>query len=203
MSNSGADKGRRRFLVAATSVVGATGSVALAVPFLQSWLPSARAKAAGAPVEVNISKLEEGQQLTVIWRGKPIWLVKRSDEMIANLPSLDSMLRDPASGGDDTSWLPEYAREGDWRSRKKNVLVLVGICTHLGCSPTFRPEMAPPDLGASWKGGWYCPCHGSRFDLAGRVFKNVPAPKNLQVPVYSYKDDQTIVIGIDENGEAV
>ncbi len=202
MSHSVVDQGRRRFLIASTSVVGAVGVAAMAAPFLSSWNPSARAKAAGAPVEVNVSKIEEGQQLTVIWRGKPIWLVKRTDAMVDALPSLDNMLRDPSSDQDDKAWLPEYARDF-YRSREMGLLVLVGVCTHLGCSPTYRPEMAPPDLGDAWKGGWYCPCHGSRFDLAGRVYKNVPAPQNLQVPAYSYKDEQTVIIGVDENGEAV
>lgn len=201
MSNTEVDEGRRRFLVTATSVVGAAGAAAAATPYLKSWTPSARAKAAGAPVEVNINNIEEGQQLTVKWRGKPVWLVKRTSEMVDALPSNESNLLDPKSVNDDMSWLPAYARD-DWRSREKGLLVLVGICTHLGCSPTYKPDMGAPDMGADWKGGWYCPCHGSRFDLAGRVFKNVPAPKNLEVPIYSYKNENTVVVGIDENGEA-
>jgi len=198
MANSEVDTGRRRFLIGATSVVGAAGTVAMAVPFLSSWNPSARALAAGAPVEVNISKIENGQQIREIWRGKPVWIVKRTEEMLKNLPSNDPKLRDPAS--DVVSQQPEYAKNGT-RSRKPEYLILVGICTHLGCSPTYRPELAPEDLGVDWKGGWYCPCHGSRYDLAGRVFKGVPAPINLAVPPHYYKSDGVIVVG--EDGEAV
>ncbi len=202
MENSEVDKGRRRFLIGATSVVGAAGAAAAATPFLISWNPSERAKAAGAPVEVNLSKVQEGQLVRVIWRKKPIWIVNRTEEMLANLPSNDNLLKDPESGVADQQ--PSYAQNPTrTREGKEKYLVLIGICTHLGCSPTFRPELAPADLGAEWKGGWYCPCHGSRFDLAGRVFKNVPAPTNLVVPVYSYKDENTVVIGLDENGEAV
>ena len=199
MENSSVDKGRRRFLVAATSVVGAAGAGAAAVPYLASWNPSERAKSAGAPVEVNLSKAEEGQLLRVIWRKKPIWIVNRSQEMIDNLPKNNSLLVDPESTKLEQQ--PDYAINTG-RARKDKYLVLIGICTHLGCSPTYRPEMAPADLGSDWRGGWYCPCHGSRFDLAGRVYKNVPAPTNLVVPVYSYKDDNTLIIGVDENGEA-
>lgn len=197
MANSEVDTSRRRFLIGATSVVGAAGTVAMAVPFLNSWNPSARALAAGAPVEINVSKIEDGQQIRAIWRGKPVWVVKRTEEMLKNLPSIDPKLRDPAS--DVVSQQPEYAKNGT-RSRKPEYLILVGICTHLGCSPTYRPELAPDDLGADWKGGWYCPCHGSRYDLAGRVFKGVPAPKNLPVPPHYYKSDSVIVVG--EDGEA-
>ncbi len=202
MENSEVDKGRRRFLIGATSVVGAAGAAAAAAPFLISWNPSERAKAAGAPVEINLSKVQEGQLVRVIWRKKPIWIVNRTEEMLANLPSNDNLLKDPESGVADQQ--PAYAQNpARTREGKEKYLVLIGICTHLGCSPTFRPELAPADLGAEWKGGWYCPCHGSRFDLAGRVFKNVPAPTNLVVPVYSYKDENTVIIGLDENGEAV
>ncbi|PIE00604.1 MAG: ubiquinol-cytochrome c reductase iron-sulfur subunit [Thiothrix nivea] len=196
MANSGVNKNRRRFLIAATSVVGAGGVAAIATPFLSSMSPSARALAAGAPVEFNVSKVQPGQQLRVMWRGKPVWVVNRTEQMLADLPGLDSRLKDPNS--DILSQQPEYAKNG-YRSRKPQYLVLVGICTHLGCSPTYRPEVAPADLGADWKGGWYCACHGSRFDLAGRVFKNVPAGSNLEVPPYYFKDDQTILIG--ESGE--
>jgi len=197
MANSGVDTGRRRILIAATSVVGAAGVAAVAAPFLSSWNPSARALAAGAPVEVSVSKVEPGQLIRVIWRGKPVWLVNRTPEMLAALPSLDGNLKDPNS--DNVKQQPEYAKNGArTRQGKEQYLVLVGICTHLGCSPTYRPELAPADLGADWKGGWYCPCHGSRFDLAGRVFKNVPAGANLEVPPYYFKSDDTILIG--ENG---
>jgi ubiquinol-cytochrome c reductase iron-sulfur subunit len=188
------NKGRRRLLVAATSVVGAAGATAVAAPFINSWSPSARALAAGAPVEVNISKVEPGQLLRVIWRGKPVWIVNRTDEMLANLSKNDNNLRDPASAVPTQQ--PTYAQNA-YRSREPKYLVLVGICTHLGCSPTYRPEVAPEDLGAEWKGGWACPCHGSRFDLAGRVFKNVPAATNLVVPPYYFKNTYTLLIGED------
>lgn len=196
MANSGVDKGRRRVLIAATSVVGAAGAAAVAAPFLMSWSPSARALAAGAPVEVSVAKVEPGQLLRVIWRGKPVWVVNRTPEMLASLDGLADQLKDPNS--DNIKQQPEYAKNlARTRQGKEQYLVLVGICTHLGCSPTFRPELAPPDLGANWKGGWYCPCHGSRFDLAGRVFKNVPAGANLEVPPYFFKDDSTILVGED------
>ncbi|HID36082.1 MAG TPA: ubiquinol-cytochrome c reductase iron-sulfur subunit [Ghiorsea sp.] len=188
------DVKRRRMLVAATSVVGAAGTAAFAAPLLISWMPSARAKAAGAPVEVNIGKIESGQLVRVIWRGKPVWLINRSEQMIKDLPGLDSRLVDPAS--DIETQQPAYAKNAT-RSRKPEMSVMVGICTHLGCSPTYRPEVAPADLGADWKGGFYCPCHGSRFDMAGRVYKNVPAPTNLIVPPYFYKSDDVILIGED------
>ena len=188
------NKGRRRMLIAATSAVGAAGTAAFAAPLLISWMPSERAKAAGAPVEVNVSKVEPGQLLRVIWRGKPIWVVKRTDQMIADLPKNNTLLVDPESSV--ATQQPEYAKN-EGRSRKPEMLILIGICTHLGCSPTYRPELAPADLGAAWKGGWYCPCHGSRFDLAGRVFKNVPAPTNLVVPPHYYKSDDVVLIGED------
>jgi len=192
MANSKVNKGRRRFLIGATSVVGAAGTAAIATPFIMSLTPSARALAAGAPVEVNVSKIEEGQLIRVIWRGKPVWIVHRSKEMVEMLPSNDAKLKDPDS--EVASQQPQFA-QNEYRSIKPEYLVLVGICTHLGCSPTFRPELAPADLGADWKGGWYCPCHGSRFDLAGRVIKGSPAGKNLEVPPYYYKSDSTILVG--------
>lgn len=195
MANSEVNKGRRRFLVSATSVVGGLGAAAVAAPFIMSLTPSARALAAGAPVEVNVSKVEEGQLLRVIWRGKPVWIVHRSKEMIAMLPSNDAKLKDPDS--EVVSQQPAYAQNTQ-RSIKAEYLVLIGICTHLGCSPTFRPELAPADLGADWKGGWYCPCHGSRYDLSGRVIKGSPAGTNLVVPPYYYKTDSTILVGEDK-----
>lgn len=199
MANSGVDKSRRRLLIAATSVVGAAGAAAVAAPFLSSWSPSARALAAGAPVEVPVSKVEPGQLIRVIWRGKPVWIVNRTPEMLATLDGLADSLKDPNS--DNVKQQPEYAKNlARTREGKEQYLVLVGICTHLGCSPTYRPELAPADLGADWKGGWYCPCHGSKFDLAGRVYKNVPAGANLEVPPYYFKDDNTILVG--ENGGA-
>jgi len=185
---------RRRMLIAATSVVGAAGTAAFAAPLLISWMPSARALNAGAPAEANIGKMVDGQKINVIWQGKPVWLIKRSEKTIADLPSLDGRLVDPASAVEAQQ--PAYAKNAG-RARKSEMLVLVGICTHLGCSPTYRPELAPADLGADWKGGFYCPCHGSRFDLAGRVYKNVPAPTNLVVPKHFYKSDELIVIGLD------
>ncbi|MBJ6612090.1 MAG: ubiquinol-cytochrome c reductase iron-sulfur subunit [Candidatus Thiothrix moscowensis] len=196
MANSGVDKSRRRFLIATTSVVGAAGAAAIAAPFLSSWSPSARALAAGAPVEVPVGKVEPGQLIRVIWRGKPVWVVNRTPEMLATLEGLADNLKDPNS--DNLKQQPEYAKNlARTREGKEKYLILVGICTHLGCSPTYRPELAPADLGASWKGGWYCACHGSRFDLAGRVFKNVPAGANLEVPPYYFKDDNTVLIGED------
>ena len=188
------DVKRRRMLIAATSVVGAAGTAAFAAPLLISWMPSARALAAGAPVEVNISKVQPGQLLRVIWRGKPVWVVNRTKQMLTDLPTINSLLADPESAVEAQQ--PSYAKNPT-RSIKENMLVLIGICTHLGCSPTYRPELAPADMGPDWKGGFYCPCHGSKFDLAGRVYKNVPAPTNLVVPPYYYKSDSVILVGED------
>ncbi len=193
------DTGKRRFLTAAASVVGGAGAAAVAVPFVSSMLPSAKAEAAGAPVEVDISKLESGQLLTVEWRGKPVWIFRRSPEALTNLESLNDTLRDPAS--QVATQQPEYC-QNDTRAIRDELMVLVGICTHLGCSPTYRPELAPADLGEDWKGGFFCPCHGSRFDLAGRVFQGVPAPKNLQVPPYHFQGDNLVVVGEDAEGVA-
>ena len=194
MSTDGVDQGRRRFLTAATVVVGGVGAVAAAVPFVVSMQPSARALAAGAPVEADISKLEPGQMMTVEWRGKPVWLVLRTEQNIKDLPSLDGDLLDPAS---DANQQPEYAKNPN-RSIKPELAVIVGVCTHLGCSPTYRPEIAPGDLGANWRGGFFCPCHGSRFDLAGRVYSGVPAPKNLEVPPYTFLSDSRVLVGVDQ-----
>ena len=189
------DTGRRRFLVNSTSVVAAVGAGFVAVPFVSSWMPSERAKNAGAPVEVDISKLEEGRMLVVEWQSKPVWIIKRSEKTLANLATLDGNLRDPNSENVDQQ--PEYAQNHD-RSIKPEILVLVGICTHLGCSPTFRPDIAPADLGADWLGGFFCPCHSSKFDLAGRVYQGVPAPTNLAVPPHKYLSDNVILVGEDE-----
>ncbi len=197
MSNDGVNKGRRRFLVGATSVIGAVGAVGVAVPFVASWHPSARARAAGAPATADISRLEPGQQMTVEWRGRPVWIVHRTEEMLATLEQLDDRIRDPQSNAQSSDQQPEYAQNRH-RSIKPQYLVAIGICTHLGCSPTYRPEIAPNDLGSDWLGGFFCPCHGSRFDLAGRVYRNQPAPTNLVVPPHSYVDDHTIIVGVDE-----
>jgi ubiquinol-cytochrome c reductase iron-sulfur subunit len=193
-SSAGVNKNRRRVLIAATSVVGAVGAGFAAVPFIASMNPSAKARAAGAPVEADISKLEPGALLRVKWRGKPIWIVNRTPEMLAALPTLDPELTDPNS---EVPQQPEYCKNPT-RSIKPEYLVAIGICTHLGCSPTFRPEVAPDDLGPNWKGGFFCPCHGSRFDLAARVFKGVPAPTNLVIPIHTYLNDTTILVGQDQ-----
>ena len=194
MSIDGVDTSKRRFLTAAATVVGGAGAAVAIVPFVSSMQPSARAKAAGAPVEADISKLELGQRITVEWRGKPVWIVRRTPEVLAALPGMDGILGDPTSA---LPQQPEYAANGT-RSIKDDVLIVVGICTHLGCSPTFRPELAPDDLGPDWKGGFFCPCHGSKFDLAGRVFAGVPAPTNLVVPPHYYISDTRVLIGVDQ-----
>ena len=195
MSGDETNTGRRRFLTAATSVVGAVGVGFVLVPFISSMQPSAKARAAGAPVRADMSKLESGQMIRVKWRGKPVWIVKRTDSMIETLPTLDDQLRDPESL---ESIQPPYA-QNELRSIKPEILVLIGICTHLGCSPTYRPDVGAADLGGdAWKGGFFCPCHGSRFDLAGRVYKGVPAPINLDVPPHRYLSETEIVVGEDE-----
>jgi ubiquinol-cytochrome c reductase iron-sulfur subunit len=195
MSEQTIDLGKRRFLTGATSVVGAVGVGFVATPFLATWMPSARAKAAGAPVDVDVSKLEEGQMMRALWRKKPIWVFKRNKEEIANLAKLDSRLVDPKSS--NKAQQPEYANNNT-RSIKPEIAVIIGICTHLGCSPTYRPEVGAADLGGdSWLGGFYCPCHGSRFDLSGRVFQNVPAPTNLEIPPHHYVSDDLLRIGVD------
>ncbi|UZE95577.1 ubiquinol-cytochrome c reductase iron-sulfur subunit [Alkalimarinus alittae] len=194
MSNGEVNAGRRRFLIGATSVVGGVGAVGAAVPFVASWNPSAKAKAAGAPVTANISKIEPGQQMTVEWRGKPVWIVRRTQEMIDNIEKMNDKVLDPDSLEPQQ---PEYIT-GIYRASRPEFAVLVGICTHLGCSPQYRPEVEAADLGADWLGGFFCPCHGSKFDLSGRVFKGVPAPLNLEVPPYKYIDDNNLIIGVDE-----
>ena len=197
--SEGVDRDKRRFLTMLTTGVGAVGAVFAATPFVLSMTPSARAKAAGAPVEADISKLELGQMMTVEWRGKPVWIVHRTKEMLDRLPSLDPQLVDPQSKVDQQ---PPYAQNED-RSIKPEYLVLVGICTHLGCSPLHKFEVGPASgLGEEWPGGFFCPCHGSKFDLAGRVFKNVPAPRNLLVPPHMYLSNTVIRIGEDKKGAA-
>jgi len=184
---------RRHFLTVATVVTGGAGVIATAVPFVSSFKPSARAQALGAPIEVDVSKLEVGALLKIEWRGHPIYILHRSDEMIASLGKDSALLRDPMSKDSEQ---PSYATN-EHRSIKPAYLVLEGVCTHLGCAPMPRFEVAPADLGPQWPGGFLCPCHGSKFDLAGRVFAGVPAPTNLGVPPYRYINDNTILIGSD------
>lgn len=187
------DNNRRHFLGVATGVMGLVGAGFVAYPFLASWRPSARAQALGAPVEINVSKLEVGQILRVEWRGSPVWVLRRSSQMLESLtmPEVVNRLRDPQSGQSEQ---PEFARNPH-RSLREEYLVVVGSCTHLGCAPLERFEVAPADLGPDWRGGFFCPCHGSTFDLAGRVYAGVPAPLNLPVPPYMFMDDNTILVG--------
>ena len=196
MANEVVDHGRRRFLTAATAVVGGVGIVAAAVPFLKSWEPSARAKAAGAPVIADISKIELGQKVDYAWRGLPVFVVNRTKEQLALLPSLAPRLTDPDSKVDQQ---PDYIKGVD-RSIKPEWLVVIGICTHLGCVPEFVPEIKPEPFDPDWKGGFFCPCHKSRYDLSGRVFKGVPAPKNMVIPPYHFADETHIQIGVDPKG---
>jgi ubiquinol-cytochrome c reductase iron-sulfur subunit len=184
---------RRHFLTVATAVTGGVGLAATAVPFVSSFKPSARAQALGVPVEVDVSKIEPGALLKVEWRGKAIYILHRSEAMLNVLSRDAALLRDP---GSEDSVQPTYA-QNEYRSIKPTFLVLEGVCTHLGCAPMPRFEVGPADLGADWPGGFFCPCHGSKFDLAGRVFSGVPAPTNLPVPPYRYINDNTIVIGAD------
>jgi ubiquinol-cytochrome c reductase iron-sulfur subunit len=201
--NGRVDNSRRTWLIA-TSVAGGVGGVATLVPFVGSLAPSEKAKAAGAPVEADIGNLKPGDMMVVPWRGKPVWIVNRTEAMLADVVKADPELADPHTLNPFSMPLPEYCNN-EYRSRAdhKNILVLVGICTHLGCSPSPRFTPGPqPNLPSDWPGGWLCPCHGSTFDLAGRVFKNKPAPQNLDVPRYMFVNATTIVIGKDENGEA-
>lgn len=195
--DSQVDLDKRNFLLA-TSAVGALGAAAVAVPFVTSMTPSERAKAAGAPVEVDISKIEPGTMLTAEWRGQPVWVINRTDEMTAELAKHNDQLSDPAC--EVTSQQPTYCKNAN-RSIKPNLAVIVGICTHLGCSPTAKLQ-ANGDMGENWTGGFFCPCHGSKFDLAGRVFKGSPAPINLVVPPHKYLADNTLLIGVDTEEKA-
>lgn len=199
MSNGEVNLARRRFLIGATSVVGGAGVVGAAVPFLASWQPSAKAKALGAPVRADVSKLRPGEILGPLpeWRGKPIFVVKRTDAMLDQLEALEPMLADPGSAR--PSQQPGYAANR-WRAReeRKDLSVLIGICTHLGCSPKYYPEVGPQAFDGNWKGGYFCPCHGSKFDLSGRVYAGVPAPSNLEVPPYTFESDAIMLIGEDE-----
>jgi ubiquinol-cytochrome c reductase iron-sulfur subunit len=197
MSNVSLNNGRRRFLTATTAVVGGVGALGVAVPFIKSWNPSEKAKAAGAPVDVDISKLEEGQIMRVEWRGKPVWVVRRAKSVLDSLDSLDGQLRDPAS---EEGQQPEYA-QNKYRSIKAEYFIAVGICTHLGCSPTYLPDSFSEQVQGV-KSGFFCPCHGSKFDMAGRVFQGVPAPLNLVVPKHMYLSDSKIRIGVEEGEEA-
>ena len=190
------DPKKRRFLIAASSVVGAGAAVVVAVPFVASMLPSARAVAAGAPVQVDLDKIEPGQLLTVEFRGAPHWVIKRTPEMVAQLNKNDALLADSKS---DASKQPEYAKNPN-RSLKPELFVARGVCTHLGCSPTFRKEIGAADLGADWPGGFFCPCHQSKFDMSGRVFAGMPAPTNLAIPPYKFLSDTSLLIGDDSKG---
>ncbi len=199
MANEEVNTGRRRFLTATTAVVGAVGAGFAAVPFIKSWSPSARARFAGAPVSQDISALAEGAQVVINWRGQPIFISRRSKAMLDVMKSLDGILADPASANVDQQ--PAYA-QNPTRSIKPEISVLVGVCTHLGCAPEFLPEVKPEPFDPDWKGGYFCPCHKSRYDLAGRVFKAQPAPANLPVPPYFFENDSTVVIGVDPKGAA-
>lgn len=198
MNNEGVDQSKRQFLTTALTVVGAVGTGYLAVPFLSQMQPSVKAMAASAPVDVDLSKMETGQLLRVAWRGKPVWILNRTPEVLKTLTTLDSQLADPKSL---ESLQPETSKNA-MRSIKPEIFVAVGLCTHLGCSPTFRPEVAPPDLGEKWKGGFFCPCHGSWFDLAGRVYSGVPAPTNLEIPPHRYVTDTLLIVGEPAEGES-
>ena len=198
MSDTRLDTSKRTWLIA-SGCAGAVGGIATAVPFVSTFQPSEKAKAAGAAVEVDISAIKPGEKLTVEWRGKPVWVFKRTPEQLAALKSLNGNLRDPKS--DNIDQTPAFAKnEARTIKGKENIAVIVGICTHLGCSPSYVPEMLPQPFDADWKGGFYCPCHQSRFDLAGRVYQGVPAPSNLEIPPYHYSDDSTIIIGVAPEG---
>lgn len=189
------DLKRRCFLRNATTAVGGIGLAATSVPFISYWLPSADTEAAGAPVKVDISKLEPKQQLTIPWRGQPIWVIRRTQDMIDDLPKLNSKLRDPDSSEDQQ---PSYAKN-IYRSIKPELFVAIGVCTHLGCIPNYRPDVG--GVSPDWLGGFYCPCHGSRYDLAGRVYQGVPAPLNIKIPRYMYSSETEIIVGQDQEGE--
>lgn len=194
MNSDGVNTGRRRFLTAATSVVGVAGAVGIAVPFVGSWNPSAKAKAAGAPVKADISKLEPGQMVVVEWRGKPVYVVYRTEAQLADLDKLTPELKDPDS---EISIQPDYI-EGTARAVRREILIAEGLCTHLGCAPKYRPEVGAADLGGDeWLGGFFCPCHGSKFDLSGRVYNGAPASTNLVIPPYFYESENLVVIGMD------
>jgi len=197
MTSDGVNHSRRKFLLGATSVVGGAGVVGAAIPFVSSWQPSAKAKAAGAPVKVNISKLEVGARMVVVWRGKPVYIIRRTNETLAALNGIgEDVLKDVAS---ESASQPTYvAGTARTLKGKEEYLILVGLCTHLGCAPIYRPDVGAMDMGGdAWLGGFFCPCHGSKFDLSGRVYAGVPAPTNLEVPPHSYETDDVVIIGID------
>ena len=195
MSSDGVNRGRRQFLTAATSAVGVAGVVGVAVPFVGSWNPSAQARAAGAPVKADVSKIEPGQMVVVEWRGKPVYVMRRTPEQLEGLAELDGKLKDPES---ETADQPDYI-SGRERSIKAEILVMVGLCTHLGCAPKFHPEVGVTAFAdESWRAGFFCPCHGSLFDLSGRVYAGVPASANLVIPPYTFESDAVVVIGVDE-----
>jgi ubiquinol-cytochrome c reductase iron-sulfur subunit len=198
MANEGVNQGRRKFLTATTVVVGGAGAVTALVPFIKSWEPSERAKNAGVPVLADISKLEPGQRLETLWRGQPVWIVNRSKALLDTLPEVDSRLKDPKSLTDQQ---PKYA-QNEARAIKPEWLVMIGICTHLGCSPNFVPDIKPEPFDPEWKGGFFCPCHKSRYDISGRVFQGVPAPLNMVIPPYKFVDDTHIMIGVNPEGAA-
>jgi len=198
MAKQRVDQNKRRFLIAATAAVGGAGVIAVAAPFVKSMLPSERAKAAGAPVEVDISKIKPGEMITQEWRGKPVWIINLTKEMSEALTKHNDKLSDPML--DVTTQQPDYCKNAT-RSIRPNLVVMIGICTHLGCSPSAKLQ-AGGDMGADWSGGFFCPCHGSKFDLAGRVFKGSPAPTNLVVPPHKYLSESILLIGDDSKGEA-
>ncbi len=191
MADQAVDQGRRRFLIAATGAAGGVATVAVAAPFVLSMMPSERAKAAGAPVEVDLSRIEPGSMVIVEWRGKPVWIVHRTQDMLDRLTGIDDKLADPKL---EVPQQPEYVRNAT-RSIKPELMVMVGICTHLGCSPTAKLRQGDEEMGGDWPGGFFCPCHGSKFDLAGRVFKGSPAPTNMEVPPHHYLSDSRLLIG--------
>lgn len=195
MSQDGVNKSRRTLLVGTTTALGAVGAGFVAVPFVKSWNPSERAKAAGAPAKVDVSKLESGAMIVVEWRGKPVFVTRRTEETLGLLESLNPKLKDPDNGNKEQQ--PAYA-DNLYRSRDPELSVILGVCTHLGCAPTYFPEVKPETFDNDWKGGYYCPCHGSRFDLSGRVYNGSPAADNLVIPPYSYESDNVVIIGVDE-----
>jgi len=195
MSQDGVNKGRRTLLVGATTGVGAVGAGFLAVPFVGSWMPSEKAKAAGAPAKIDVSKVAPGAMVTAEWRGKPVYVVRRTEEMLGKLEGLAGRLKDPQNG--NKAQQPAYA-DNMYRSRKPELMIVLGVCTHLGCAPKYHPEVKPEPFDPNWQGGWFCPCHGSRFDLSGRVFQGSPASDNLVIPPYMFEGDNVVIVGVDE-----